>query len=327
LRQARWWNMKMSIETEFLLDSERKRLLGRWLAGLLAVPAAGALIFFATIAVGKMEDPVIASAGNISIHRSDLEALMSDIDSNTRSRVLNDTQAMSALVRRDLGRRLLQQHALEEMWVERPDVKARIERARVEVVAASYLEAHASPPETFPTEAEVETAYQLNQQRFVTPRQYHLAQVYLRRPKDGSEAAAVRKNASSLFEELRKSPDRFAEAARAKSNDSASAAKGGDLMWVSEDQVQPEIRVVLAGLTTGAVSEPIELADGWHIVRLIETKAAAVTPLTQVHGPLVAMLRQQRTQENAAALVSKLMTEQQAGVDEIALAKVQRDLH
>jgi parvulin-like peptidyl-prolyl isomerase len=197
----------------------------------------------------------------------------------------------------------------------------------VEVVAASYLEAHASPPETFPTEAEVETAYQLNQQRFVTPRQYHLAQVYLRRPKDGSEAAAVRKNASSLFEELRKSPDRFAEAARAKSNDSASAAKGGDLMWVSEDQVQPEIRVVLAGLTTGAVSEPIELADGWHIVRLIETKAAAVTPLTQVHGPLVAMLRQQRTQENAAALVSKLMTEQQAGVDEIALAKVQRDLH
>jgi hypothetical protein len=99
--------MKMSIETEFLLDSERKRLLGRWLAGLLAVPAAGALIFFATIAVGKMEDPVIASAGNISIHRSDLEALMSDIDSNTRSRVLNDTQAMSALVRRDLGRRLL----------------------------------------------------------------------------------------------------------------------------------------------------------------------------------------------------------------------------
>ena len=72
--------------------------------------------------------------------------------------------------------------------------------------------------------------------------------------------------------------------------------------------------------------EAVELADGWHILRLLETKPATVAPLTRVRDTLVTMLRQQRAQENGAAFVTRLMTEKRAAVDEITLAKAQKEL-
>ncbi len=92
-----------------------------------------------------------------------------------------------------------------------------------------------------------------------------------------AEAAAIAKR---LHEELKAGKD-FTELAKANSDDKLSAPKGGDMGWVS----RTEVRVVRKNWTpilekgfamkAGEVSEPIETANGFHLVKVLEESRSA----------------------------------------------------
>lgn len=63
----------------------------------------------------------------------------------------------------------------------------------------------------------------------------------------------------------------FGELARLHSDDS-SAARGGDLGWVSPGDTVPEFERALQGLKPGQVSSPFKTAFGWHIVQVEERR-------------------------------------------------------
>ena len=60
--------------------------------------------------------------------------------------------------------------------------------------------------------------------------------------------------------------DDFASLARANSQDTLSAAKGGGLGWVSPGDLVPEFEEVMDSLAPGQVSSPFETQFGWHIL-------------------------------------------------------------
>jgi len=64
----------------------------------------------------------------------------------------------------------------------------------------------------------------------------------------------------------------FASLARANSQDTLSAAKGGDLGWVSPGDLVPEFEEVMDALEPGQISEPFETQFGWHIVQVLERR-------------------------------------------------------
>jgi peptidyl-prolyl cis-trans isomerase SurA len=61
----------------------------------------------------------------------------------------------------------------------------------------------------------------------------------------------------------------FAELARSNSNDTVSAADGGDLGWVSPGDLVPEFEEVMNSLKPGQVSQPFRTRFGWHIVQVL----------------------------------------------------------
>ena len=61
----------------------------------------------------------------------------------------------------------------------------------------------------------------------------------------------------------------FAELARANSNDTVSAADGGDLGWISPGDLVPEFEEVMNSLKPGEVSRPFRTRFGWHIVQVL----------------------------------------------------------
>jgi peptidyl-prolyl cis-trans isomerase SurA len=63
----------------------------------------------------------------------------------------------------------------------------------------------------------------------------------------------------------------FAELARAQSDDT-SAAKGGDLGWVTPGDVVPEFEKAMDALKIGQVSAPFKTPFGWHIVQVLERR-------------------------------------------------------
>jgi peptidyl-prolyl cis-trans isomerase SurA len=64
----------------------------------------------------------------------------------------------------------------------------------------------------------------------------------------------------------------FADLARSNSEDHASAAKGGDLGWVSPGDLVPIFEQQMDSLAPGQTSEPFKTQFGWHIVQVQERR-------------------------------------------------------
>lgn len=68
----------------------------------------------------------------------------------------------------------------------------------------------------------------------------------------------------------------FAQLARLHSDD-LSAAKGGDLGWLSPGDTVPEFERAMDALKPGEVSEPIQSPFGWHLIQVLERRNQDIT--------------------------------------------------
>ena len=68
----------------------------------------------------------------------------------------------------------------------------------------------------------------------------------------------------------------FAELARLHSED-GSAAKGGDLGWLSPGDTVPEFERAMDALPLKTVSEPVRTQFGWHLIEVLERRKEDVT--------------------------------------------------
>ena len=68
----------------------------------------------------------------------------------------------------------------------------------------------------------------------------------------------------------------FAELARLHSAD-GSATRGGDLDWLYPGDTVPEFERAMSALKPGEVSQPFKSTFGWHLVLVLERRAAGLT--------------------------------------------------
>jgi hypothetical protein len=79
------------------------------------------------------------------------------------------------------------------------------------------------------------------------------------------------------------------------------------------------MRQAADALKPGQVSAPVRTPSGFHVVKLIDVRAAAPRPLADVKEQLRTMLRAQRTQQNARTYLANLAAN--APINEDALKK------
>lgn len=99
--------------------------------------------------------------------------------------------------------------------------------------------------------------------------QTHARHILIKTNELVSEAEA-RSRLRTLKERLDNKAD-FAELARVHSDD-ASAARGGDLGWVSPGDTVPEFERAMDALKPGEISEPVRSPFGWHLIQVIERR-------------------------------------------------------
>ena len=125
-----------------------------------------------------------------------------------------------------------------------------------------------------------------------TKPQFQMAEILLPATTD-KEFADAETAANRLLLEMKGGRVNFAAIARQFSA-APSAAAGGDLGWLSESDLRPDLKAAAAALQPGQVSSPLRTPDGVEILALLDARAgvdpstAVRMKLRQVNAPEVA---------------------------------------
>lgn len=270
------------------------------------------------------QDEVVARAGDVSVTSTEAAGLFQSLSPESRARLSVDSTTRDQLVRSLLARKAALAQAESKGWDKQPQVQAAIERAKQDIVLQSFLTSMSVPPADFPSEADVLAVYERNRPAFMQPRALHLAQIYIAVPQDASEKVveAARKRAADLAKQAQARPASFEALAKKSSDDKASAERGGDVGFVPEPMVQPQVLSAAASLKPGEVAGPVRTATGFHVIRLIEVRDAAARPLEQVAPQIRASLREQRARQIAQAYLDQLIASGTVSIDEKALSSM-----
>jgi parvulin-like peptidyl-prolyl isomerase len=283
------------------------------------------LIALPALAVDKLPPGVIAKMGDTELKVDELKAIVDSLPADAKAQLANQPQDMTRVIRMELLRRALATEARTKGWDKRPEVMAQMDRAREQVLVASYMNNVARPPETYPSEADIKAAYDQNAGQFLSPKQYRLAQVFVLAPAESDKAAFTKAQSKANDMAARakvKSVD-FPALAKAGSEHAESAAKGGDMGWVAEQNLIPELRDAVVNLKKGDVAGPIKTAAGWHVIRLEDVKEKGVRPLPEVRDQLANALRLRKAQETEQAYITFMTNKTPVVINDAELPKVQ----
>jgi parvulin-like peptidyl-prolyl isomerase len=110
--------------------------------------------------------------------------------------------------------------------------------------------------------------------------------------------AAAEKEIKEILAQIKSGKD-FAEMAKAKSQDTGSASKGGDLGEFSRGQMVKPFEEVAFASNVGQISDPVRSQFGYHIIRVEKKIPEKVRSLDQVRPELIAESRKQRADMKA----------------------------
>jgi peptidylprolyl isomerase len=264
---------------------------------------------------------VVARLGNIDVTADDVRAEIGRLGAREQEALVRDPALMSRTVRLLLANRLVLKEALAKKWDQQGAVAAQLERIREQAIIESYLQSVSAVPDAFPSDAQIQAVYESNMSAMLVPRQFRVAQIFVAAPdKQGEDK--VRRKLDQVQKKLQQPGADFAAVAAADSEDRVTAENGGELGWLADTQLRPEIRKEVIGLASGSISDPIRLDDGWHIIRLIDTKAAYTRPLAEVRDQIAQRIREERASANRRAYLAKLIEQSPPVINELALSRL-----
>jgi parvulin-like peptidyl-prolyl isomerase len=277
-----------------------------------------------TPAAGNADSTVIARVGDTEVKLDEIRSAIESLDARDQAALARDPSLLSQTVRTLLMRRVVLKEALAKHWDQEPAVATLIQRARDNAVVESYLQSVSKPPDSYPSETELQAAYDARKAQLLVPKQFRLAQIFLALPKNADKATSdkVQAKLETIKKSLHQAGADFGAIAKADSEESESAARGGEIGWLTDNQIQPEVRSQLGSLSKNAVSEPIRLEDGWHIIKVLDVKEAYTPTLDEIRGALAQELRKEKTQSNSQAYLGKLLQQTPVAINELALSKV-----
>jgi peptidylprolyl isomerase len=264
-------------------------------------------------------DEVVARFAGSELRLSDLHAIVDRQGSEAKQQLLQSPDALDRFVRTEMFRRAVLAEAKATGWDKRPEVQARLDLAREQALVTAYMNDLARPPASYPGEDELQAYYRSAQAELIEPRRLRIAQIYVA-AEDAADAGRKRK-AEDLASRARARPEAFAGLARGESEHEPSARSGGDLGWLTETEMLPELRQATARAVEGEVIGPVRGARGWHVLHVADIRPRRARPFSEVREALVAAMRLRKAQENERRHLDEMAARSPLEVNQIALGR------
>ena len=204
------------------------------------------------------------------------------------------------------------QNQIKEAGFTEEEVREKIRRE----LAIDALRERERTRVSAPTDAEIDKYYNDHKDQFVAERGADISMIVVTPANNGGEPGAEQK-IKGIYEQLRGNTD-FATIAAQKSEDQASALRGGRLGFASEAGLRqtfpsrPELVAKLMSMSDGQYTEPIKdnLAGAWYIFKLNRKQEQPQNlTLNDVHADIINTITQQRQQVLLNALVMVTIAE------------------
>ena len=150
---------------------------------------------------------------------------------------------------------------------------------------------------------EVRAYFKEQQPRFTAPGTHHIRQILLL-PKLDEDRETLRTRAEILMSQLKegRSFEKLAELF----SDGSESVMGGDLGFVTKDELLAPLGEALDKLSPGEISPLIETEIGIHILRLEENRPGITQPFEKVKDAIANRLFQEKIQESHDKWISSL---------------------
>lgn len=151
-------------------------------------------------------------------------------------------------------------------------------------------------------DADLKSYYEQNAARLSGNEERRASHILINAAKDAPAAdrQKARARAEELLQAVRKSPDSFADVAKKNSQDTGSAANGGDLDFFARGAMVKPFEEAAFAMKKGDISEVVESDFGYHIIKLTDIKTPVQRSFEELRAGIEADLKTQQAQRKFA---------------------------
>ncbi len=203
-----------------------------------------------------------------------------------------DTPQLREAVKKDLiAREVMMQEAVKAGFEKDPVVKSQMENAHQTIVINALVRDYMAKNPV--KDAEIKAEYDRYKAQ-AGDKEYHVRHILVATDAE-AKAVIAKLKGGAKFEELAKT-----------SKDTGTAASGGDLDWAAPSSFPKVFSDAFVGLQKGAITEtPVQTPNGFHIIKLDDTRPAKIPALDEVKGQIEEALAQKKLQSYQEAMVKK----------------------
>lgn len=156
-------------------------------------------------------------------------------------------------------------------------------------------------------DTEIKKYYDEHQSEFSTTEQRQAAHILIAVNAKASDAdkLAAKTKAEQILQQVRSSPNKFAELAKQNSQDPGSAANGGDLGQFGPGMMVKPFEEAVFKLKTGEISGLVQTDFGYHIIKLLGVIPAKAMSLDEAKIAITQKLKLQKANDQFAELADK----------------------
>jgi peptidyl-prolyl cis-trans isomerase C len=272
--------------------------------------------------------PVVAHVGDDVITADEFKRRMDEQTPFLRARYSNverKKELLHALVRNEL----LAQEARREGLDQAPAVREAMKRAMIQELIKKQLDERQGGSDL--PDADLKTFYEAHVDDYVKPERARIYHIFLP-AKDAKEKAQARVKAAALLKDIRErekkgEPNAFEKTAMKESKDQLSAPLGGDLRFLSKDELAKTHGTEMANAafdlkSPGEMAGPIETPTGIEIVKLQVKTVALNRSFEDSKDAIRGRLARERRSKQYDDFIKKLEDSGKVSIDEAELAKI-----
>jgi peptidyl-prolyl cis-trans isomerase D len=152
------------------------------------------------------------------------------------------------------------------------------------------------------SEADLKSYYDQNAARLSGTEERRASHILINAAKDAPAAdrQKAKARAEELLQAVRKAPDSFADVAKKNSQDTGSAANGGDLDFFARGAMVKPFEMAVFAMKKGDIGDVVESDFGYHIIKLTDIKTPKQRSFEELRAGIEGDLKTQQAQRKFA---------------------------